>query len=582
MNLDAELQLLKDNEESPQWLQSEGYLTLKNGYLLPSETPKKLYRRVSNAAAERLNKPELANKFYDYISKGWLALATPVAANMGTERGLPISCYANEIQDDTDDIFDNYHEIAKLTKYGGGVGTYWNNVRGRGSPIGKAGEGGYSEGTIPFLKIQDDVLSAVAQSGTRRGSGANYLDVNHLDLNEFLDIRRQTGDITRRCLTSSFHHGVIIDDAFLQAAQDGDKEKRDIFNKVLKTRFETGEPYILFKDNMNRNLPQAYINNGFKVKTSNLCTEIFLHTDKDSTFVCVLSSINLSKYDEWEDTDLIQTAIWFLDGVVEEFIQKAKYIKGFEKAVNFAIKSRALGLGVLGWASLLQQKQIPFESLEAMQLNAKIFKKLQKESHEASRQLAKEYGEPEWCKNTGMRNSHTNAIAPTLSNSLICGGVSQGIEPIIANYYAQKTAKGTFIRKNPSLERYLEDTKRNTLDVWNQISEDSGSVKNVKCLTKEEKEVYLTAREINQFSIVRQAGQRQKWLDQGQSINLFFSMPNDFQNAEEKEKLAKYIFDVHMEAWQQNCFSLYYLRVGSALRGDQIYREASDCRACEA
>lgn len=579
MSDNMDLAHLKQTGQAPEWLTEEGYITLKNGYLLPDETPYGLYKRVATAAASRLNKPELASKFLDYIFRNWLCLATPVAANMGAERGLPISCFSTHVADSTDLIFKSYHEVAMLTKYGGGIGKYWGDVRGRGFKISG---GGASEGIVPWLKVEESVLQAVSQSGTRRGAGANYLDIEHTDAEEFIDIRRPTGDLTRRCLTSNFHHAIKVSDNFIHEMKNGNKKNRDLWERLLKARVETGEPYVMFSDNANKNLPQAYINNNLKVSTSNLCSEIFLFTDKDHTFVCCLSSLNLARYDEWKNTDLVETAIWFLDGVMQEFIVKASKLPGFEKAVRFAEKSRALGLGVLGWHTLLQEKMIPFDSFEAMQLNAEVFKKLKQDSQKASQDMAKEYGEPEWCKGTGFRNTHQLAVAPTVSNSLISGGVSQGIEPIIANVYAQKSAKGTFIRKNPILERLLESTNRNSPEVWQQISADSGSVKNVSCLTQEEKEVFQTAREINQFAIVRQAGQRQKYIDQGQSINLFFAAPQDIQDVKTKKMLAKYIHDVHMEAWEHGVKSLYYLRVESVLKGDSVFKEASDCKACEA
>jgi ribonucleoside-diphosphate reductase alpha chain len=572
------LEKLKQAGEAPSWLTIEGYKTLTEGYLLPNETPIGLYKRVSNAAASRLNKPELASRFFEIINNNWLCLATPVAANMGAVRGLPISCYASSIIDTTDDIFKSYHEIAMLAKYGGGLGKYWGHIRGRGFPISG---GGVSEGIVPWLKIEEQVIQGVAQGTTRRGAVAAYLDIEHVDGEEFIDIRRPTGDISRRCLSTNFHHGVCISDKFMHEMLDGSEKNRELWSSLLKARVETGEPYVMFKDNANNQRPQSYVNNNLFIETSNLCSEIFLHTDKDHTFVCCLSSLNLARWDEFKDTDTIQLAIWFLDGVMTEFISKAKLLPGLDKAVRFAEKSRALGLGVLGWHTLLQSKMIPFDSFQAMQLNGQIFRKINSESLKASEDLAKEYGEPLWCTGLGIRNTHRMAIAPTVSNSLISGGVSQGVEPVIGNWYAQKSAKGTFIRKNPVLEKLLIDTKRNSEEVWTQIKTDQGSVKNVKNLSDEEKEVFLTAREINQFAIVKQAGQRQKWIDQGQSVNLFFSVPDDIQDSSLKKKLGNYIHNVHMEAWKEGLKSLYYCRTESSLRGDSVYRESSECKACE-
>lgn len=572
---------LKQKGLAPEWLTEEGYKTLTEGYLLPNETPVDLYRRVANSISSYLKKPELANKFYEYIYNNWLCLSTPVAANAGAPRGLPISCYSSHIDDTTDSIFQNLRENGLLIKYGGGIGIYYGDLRGRGAPISG---GGQSDGIIGWLKLAETMLQVVSQNSVRRGAGACYLPINHLDADEFIDIRRPQGDLSRRCLSVNFHHGVTVDDKFMQEMMDGNQKNRQIWSKLLQTRVETGEPYIMFSDNANKDLPQAYLNNNLKVSASNLCSEIMLHTDANHTFVCCLSSVNLARWDEWKDhSTFIQDCIWFLDGVMEEFIQKAKKLPGFEKAVRFAEKGRALGLGALGFHTLLQQKMISFDSMDALLLNSTIFKYIKSEAEKATRELAKEYGEPEWNKGTGRRNTHLVAIAPTVSNSIISGGVSQGIEPIVANLYAQKSAKGTFVRKNPTLESYLEKTGRNTDDVWRQIADDMGSVKNVNCMTTEEKEVFATAREINQFSLVILASERQKYIDQGQSLNLFFSIPQEIQDPKIRADLGKYIHEVHMKAWELGLKSLYYCRTESVLRADRAFRvpESSDCKMCE-
>lgn len=571
------LENLKKSGDAPEFLTEEGFKTLSQGYLLKNETPRQMYLRVSNAAASRLNRPDLAHKFYEIIWNNWLCLATPVASNMGTQN-LPISCFSNSVDDNTSDIFKGYHEIAMLSKYGGGTGSYWGRVRGRGTPISK---GGFSEGIIPWLKVLEQTASSVSQGGTRRGAVAAYLDIEHLDIEEFIEVRRNTGDISRKCLSNNFHHGVCVSDSFMESIKNGDKKARAVWASLLKNRVEFGEPYIMFKDTANKAAPQIYKDKNLRIETSNLCSEIMLHTDPEHTFVCCLSSMNLARYDEWKDTDAVYYATYFLDGVMQEFIDKAKLVPGFEKAVKFAEKSRALGLGALGWHTLLQSKMIPFDSFDSMMLNAQIFSRIKKEAERASQALAREYGEPEWCKGYGVRNTHLVAIAPTVSNSLISGGVSQGIEPINANIYSHKTAKGTFIRKNPSLEALLEKKGLNTLEIWNQINQDRGSVRNVKGLSKEEKEVFLTAREINQFAIVRQAGQRQKFIDQGQSVNLFFAMPNDVTDENEKKQLAKYINEVHLEAWELGLKSLYYLKTESVLKGEAIFKDSNDCKSCE-
>jgi ribonucleoside-diphosphate reductase alpha chain len=369
----------------------------------------------------------------------------------------------------------------------------------------------------------------------------------------------------------NLNHGVCITDKFMNDMLSGNKENRDLWIEILKTRFETGEPYLFFSDNVNNQLPGCYKKNNLKVYTSNLCSEIFLHTDPEHSFVCCLSSLNLTKYDEWKNTDIIELTTWFLDAVIEEYLEKSDGVEGLECSRRFAIKSRALGIGVLGWHTYLQQNKIPFDSFEAMRLNAEIFRKIQHDSQKASRDLAKEYGEPEWCKGFGIRNSHTMAVAPTVSNSIISGGMSASIEPIPANIFALKSAKGTFFRYNPVLSKLLDEKGKNIPDVWKQINADDGSVQNLSFLSESEKEIFLTAREINQFAIIRQAAQRQKWIDQGQSVNLFFAKNSD----------PKYIHDIHVEAWRSGLKSLYYCRSESVLKGDSSSRQADECKACE-
>lgn len=573
------LEELKEQGKAPAHLTDEGLKTLQGGYLLDGETPADMYRRVANGAASYYDSPlreELAKRFYQYIWNGWLALATPVASNVGTNRGLPISCYGNYMPDSISGIFKTYHESAMLTKSGGGVGTYAGAIRARGTPISI---GGQSEGIIPWLKVNEQTFQSVSQVGLRRGANAVYLDAEHGDADEFIDIRRPVGDISRRCLSTNFHHALIFSDDFMNRAINGDEKARHIWEKTLRTRVEMGEPYMMFSDNVNRHLPECYVKNGLKVKTSQLCSEIFLYNDEEHTYVCCLSSLNLSKYNEWKnDKQFVKDCIYFLDAVMEEFIIKASKIEGFEKAVRFAKKSRALGLGVLGWHTLLQQEGFTFDGFEASVLNGEIFSKLDKWTLEGSKELGQLKGIPEWCIDT--RNSHRMAVAPTVSNSLISGGVSQGIEPIVANVYAQKTSKGTFIRKNPALQRLLESKGLDTFDVWMQMNAEGGSVANIKGLSAEEKEVFLTAREINQHAIIKLAAQRQKWIDQGQSINLFFAAPATL-STEDKKKLGKYIHEVHIEAWKAGIKSLYYCRSESVLKADNIYRSSSECKACE-
>lgn len=489
------------------------------------------------------------------------------------------NCYASSVADNLDSIFKSFHEIAMLTKHGGGCGTYWGRLRQRGDLIG--GSNGHSEGIIPWLKVMESTLESTSQGGVRRGSGAQYLDISSNEIEDFIDIRRPTGDSSRRCHSINFHHAVCIDDGFMKDCLNGNKKARSIWDRLLNTRHEMGQPYIMNKDIANRLAPDCYKKNNLTIETSNLCNEVYLYTDPEHTFVCCLSSLNVARYDEWKDTDLIETAIWFLDGIMEEFIHKAESLPGFQHAINSAKKGRPLGLGQLGWHTFLQIRGVPFESFEAMQLNAEIARTIDERSLKATQQLALEYGEPEWCKGFGMRNTHRIAIAPTISNSLISGGVSQGIEPIAANYFAQKGAKGTFIRKNRQLEQLLDKKGKNSFDIWEEINNNAGSVKNLDFLTADEKEIFATAREINQFAIIRQASQRQQWIDQGQSVNLFFSAPENINDDKQRKKLGNYIHEVHLLAWELGLKGLYYLRPTAVLKGDNIYREDSDCKACE-
>lgn len=574
----TELDTLKATGGAPEWATDEALKTLSRGYLLEGETPRDMYLRLAGAAAERLNRPDLKSRFFDLMWNNWLCPASPVCSNFGTNRGMVISCFGSSIPDSVDGIFQSMHETAMLSKHGGGLGHYWGDVRGRGAVIGN--ENGHSEGIVPWLKVEDAVISSVAQGGVRRGSSASYLPANHLDIDEFLDIRRQTGDDSRRCRSTGFHHAVIYDDDFMQGVVGGGKREREVWSKSLKTRWETGEPYMMFDGNVNRANPPTYAANGLTVKSSQLCSEITLFSDDDHTFVCCLSSMNLARYDEWKDTDAVQLSIWFLDAVMEDFIQKSEGLPGFEKARRFAIKSRALGLGALGWHTYLQSKMIPFESFQAMMLNAEIFRHIDTESKVATEKLAAEYGEPEWCQGFNVRNTHRLAVAPTLSNSIISGGMSEGIQPVVANVYANKTAKGTFLRRNPALEVLLESKGKNVQSVWSQINADRGSVRNLDFLNPDEKSVFLTAREINQFSIVRQAAQRQKFIDQAQSLNLFFATPEGL-NADERKAVGQYVHQVHLEAWETGVKTLYYLRTESALRGESAFRTASDCLSCE-
>jgi ribonucleoside-diphosphate reductase alpha chain len=560
----------KPGVDYPEWMNEISLATISKGYLLPDENPKKAYRRVADAVAKRLDRPDLANKFFKYMWKGWLNLASPVLSNTGTDKGLPISCFGIDTPDSIRGIGLTNAELMRLTSLGGGVGIGLNRVRGRGSKIGN-GETGQSEGIVPWAKIYDSTIIATNQGSVRRGAASVNLDINHPDIKEFLRIRRPQGDPNRQCL--NLHQCISIDDKFMKRLEHRDPEAMEVWVEILKSRVETGEPYIMFKDNVNNANPPAYVKNNLDVTMTNICSEIALHTDEEHSFVCCLSSLNITRYEEWKDTDLVETAVYFLDGVLEEFLIKTNGKDSMIRSHRSAKKGRALGLGVLGWHTFLQSKGIPFTSIAATSWTNKIFSQIKNQAEAASRKLAEEYGEPVWCKGTGMRNTHLIAIAPTVSNSTISGGVSAGIEPIPANVYTFNSAKGTFIRKNPVLENYLEERGHNSEEVWQQILKDRGSIANLpeEIMPVSDKEVFLTFAEINQLGLVEQGAIRQKYVDQAQSLNLAFD-PGDS---------PKFINLVHQTAWKLGLKTLYYLRTDSVINGDIGSRTSEDCLSCD-
>jgi ribonucleoside-diphosphate reductase alpha chain len=574
----------------PEWGNTDVYCkTISKGYLLPGETPRDAYRRAANAAAKRLYKPELAEKFFDYIWNNWLGLATPVLANMGTDRGLPISCFGIDVADSIHDIGSKNLEMMMLAKHGGGVGIGVNMLRPSGSPISNSN--GTTDGVVPFCKIYDSTILATSQGNVRRGAASVNLNIEHGDFWDWIEIREPKGDVNRQSL--NLHQCVVVSDKFMRRLEEGDDEARKRWSKVIQKRKATGEPYIMYRGNVNKQNPEPYKHNGLKVYMTNICSEITLHTDESHSFVCCLSSLNLAKYDEWKDTDLVYYSTLFLDGVLEEFIQKAKNMKGFENSVRSAEKGRALGLGVLGWHTYLQQRGVPFEGLQAQLETRKIFSHIKMESDRASRDMARIYGEPLWCRGFGVRNTHLRAIAPTVSNSKLSGNVSAGIEPWAANVFTEQSAKGTFIRKNPTLERLLKKIGANTKEVWDQILADGGSVQEIaplepwfyqrgKLVHQDEldsmidsvpvKDVFKTFKEINQLDLVIQAGLRQQYIDQAVSLNLAFP----------SEATPKWINQVHMEAWRQGVKTLYYMRTESVLRGDIASKAMNpDCLSCD-
>ena len=574
-------------EDYPTWGDTDVYKkTITGGYLINGESPRDAYMRVAKTVARRLYKPELADKFFDYIWKGWLCLASPVLSNTGSDRGLPISCFGIDVADSIQDIGNKNLEMMLLAKHGGGVGIGVNMIRPAGSKITGNGT---SDGVVPFCKVYDSTILATNQGSVRRGAASTNINIEHNDFLEWLETREPKGDVNRQSL--NLHQCAVVGDKFMRRLEAGDPEARQKWSKLIQKRKATGEPYILFKGNTNKANPTAYKKNSLKVHMTNICSEIVLHTDESHSFVCCLSSVNLNRYDEWKNTNLIYDATWFLDGVLEEFIQRAKNMKGFENSVRSAEKGRALGLGVLGWHSLLQKSGIAFESLLAQFKTREIFSKIQIETARASRALAEVYGEPLWCVGTGFRNTHLRAIAPTVSNSKLAGNCSPGIEPWAANVFTEQSAKGTFIRKNLELKKVLRKIGIDNKETWDKILEDGGSVQGIKQLdgwfydgrgriyqskeiedAEKVKDVFKTFKEINQLELVRQAGIRQDYIDQSVSLNLAFP----------SEATPRWINQVHIEAWKRGIKTLYYMRTESVLRGD-IAAAAMDpnCLSCD-
>ena len=560
-------------KDFPSWMDEIALSMISKGYLMPDEDVFGAFKRVSKAASRRLRRKDLQPIFYEAIVKNWLCLASPVLSNLGTERGMPISCFGIDVGDSIEGIADANSELMRLSSQGGGVGIGVSRIRGRGKSIR---DNGVSEGVVPWCKIYDSTILATNQGSVRRGAASVNLSINHPDIEEFLQIRRPKGDVNRQCL--NLHQCVVIDDTFMDKLENKDERSMRLWGEILKTRLETGEPYIMFEDNVNNANPEGYKKLNLHVSMTNICSEISLYTDELHSFICCLSSLNLARWDEWKDykfengMTLPEVTCWFLEGVLQEFIDRAKNIKFMENTVRSATKGRAIGIGVLGWHTLLQSKELPFASIQSSALTRVISEFIQTEALKASRDQAELYGEPEWCKGTGLRHSHHLAIAPTVSNAHISGGVSPSIEPIPANVYNLKTAKGVFIKRNKILEELLDKKGYNIDSVWDQILKDQGSVINVPSyiLTDEEKSVFLTFKEINQLEIVKQNAIRQQYIDQAISLNLCFD-PND---------TPKWISQVHKEAHKAGIKTLYYLRTESVLRGDNLQR-LSECISCE-
>ncbi len=543
------------------WLNDESQQILNRGYLLKGETVKTAIERVATAAAKRLFKPELKESFIELIENGWMSLSSPIWANMGTERGLPISCFNVYVPDNIEGITHKLGEVIMQTKIGGGTSGYFGELRERGSAVT---DNGKSSGAVSFMKLFDTAMDTISQGGVRRGAFAAYLDIDHSDIKEFLDIKSIGNPI------QNLFNGVCVPDYWMQEMIDGDMEKREIWAKVLESRQQKGLPYIFFSDNINRNKPQVYKDKNMTIRSSNLCSEIALPSTRDESFICCLSSMNLELYDEWKDTDAVKTAIYFLDAVLQEFIAKTEDNYYLASANRFAKRHRALGLGAMGWHSYLQKNKIPFESLQAKGLNNQIFKNIHDKAYEASAELAEIYGEPEVLKDYGRRNTTLLAIAPTTSSSAILGQASPGIEPFSSNYYKAGLAKGNFMRKNKYLKKLLIEKGMDTEETWRSIMLNHGSVQHLDQLTDEEKSVFKTFKEISQMEIVQQASIRQKYIDQAQSLNL--NIPSNLA--------VKEVNKLMIEAWKLGVKTLYYQRSQSVSK--EFISNIVTCSSCEA
>jgi len=566
------------NDRKPfDWINEESITFLRRGYLSEGEEPLERIRTIADHAENLLGIEGFADKFYDYMGKGWYSLSSPVWANFGKKRGLPVSCFGSNIGDNIESILYTQAEVGEMSKMGGGTSGYFGNIRHRGAEIT---DNGLAPGSVHFMNLFESVVDNISQGSTRRGRFSPYLPVEHPDIMEFLEIGTEGFPI------QDLTHAVTVTDEFMNEMIAGDEEKRAIWAKVIQRRGEIGYPYIMFHDTMNNNTVDVYKDKDATIYNSNLCSEIALHNSEEESFVCVLSSMNVLHYDEWKDTDAVETMTMFLDAVVTEFLTKIEDIRdngtiegkrGFfylEKAYNFAKRQRALGLGVLGWHSLLQKRGLPFDTRETARLNVEVFKHIKEKSYAASEELAKMFGEPEYLEGYGRRNVTLNAIAPTTSSAFILGQVSQSIEPIWSNCYVKDVAKMKVTIKNPVLKELLSELGHDTKEVWNSIKQNDGSVQHLDILSDEQKEVFRTFAEINQSSIINQAAVRQSYIDQSQSLNLMISpdMPTRDVN-----KLL-------IEAWQLGVKTLYYqhsMNSAQAFARKKLGLNDLQCVACE-
>ncbi|OQD42819.1 ribonucleoside-diphosphate reductase, alpha chain [Croceivirga radicis] len=576
--VNARKSALSDLKERPletegfKWLNEYSRKFLASGYLTEGVTPEGRIREIAERAEQILEMPGFADKFYNYMSEGFYSLASPVWSNFGKQRGLPISCFGSHIDDDMGNILYTQSEVGMMSKLGGGTSGYFGKIRHRGAAVKNNGE---ASGAVHIMQLFESMVDVVSQGSVRRGRFSPYLPIDHPDIKEFLEIGTEGNPIQQ--LT----HGVTVPNQWMQEMIDGDVEKRTIWAKVLQCRGEMGYPYVFFSDNANDGTVDVYKDKDQRIYASNLCTEIMLPSNQDWSFVCVLSSINLLHYDKWKETDAVETMIHFLDAVITEFIEKLEVYKDsdnrddqqtflfMERAYNFAKENRALGLGALGWHSLLQSKKLAFNSQEAYNLNSEIFREIKERSYKASEQLAARFGEPKMLEGYGRRNTTLNAVAPTTSSAFILGQVSQGIEPIWSNCYVKDIAKIKVTIKNPYLMELLEEKGMNTSEVWRSIRDRDGSVQHLDFLTEEEKAVFKTYSELDQMDIIYQAANRQNHIDQGQSVNIIVH----------PEMPTKEVNKIHVTAWKLGLKSLYYQH---SMNAAQKFKQKKDCVSCEA
>ena len=552
---------LKNIEEPYYWLNKDSRLFLERGYLKDGQSAEDRIEVIARAAERILKNKDFSAKFISYMRLGYYSLSSPIWANFGLERGLPISCFGSYIADSLDSILHKMAEVGMMTKMGGGTSAYFGEVRARGSEIKS---GGKSNGAVHFMKLFESVTDVVSQSNVRRGSFAAYLPIEHPDILEFLQIRADGNSVQNISI------GVTIRDTWMKSmVYDKDKDKRKIWGKLIQKRFESGYPYIMFIDTVNKNAPDVYRDKGLKIHASNLCSEINLSSAEDESFVCNLSSMNLLHYDSWKTTDAVETLTYFLDAVMTEFIDKTAGISFMEAPRKFAQQQRALGIGVLGWHSYLQSKMIPFESLEAKLLNTGINSLISQRANLASRALATEFGEPPLLKGYGRRNVTLTAVAPTTSSSFILGQVSPSVEPLNSNYFVKDLAKGKFTFKNKYLENVLADHDKNDHATWHSILVKGGSVQHLKFLSEHEKNVFKTFGEISQKEIIIQASARQKYIDQSQSINLMIHPKTS----------VKDVNQLLIFAWELGVKTLYYHRGTNP--SQELSRNLLQCSSCE-